>query len=242
MSDIEDTGPGLERPGTEVYKPIEGVKIGNFKNHPSYVQKTPTHLHLVHVADRMTPGYITDMILKCHGAAWTAGWWHDPRTGRLLDRNAGEMLMLQVSELAEAAHGLDNHLKDDKLPHRQMVEVEIADFLIRLFDYCGGLRIDLEAHVARSQAHEEFFVYVHGHKSPALWQMTRHLCDAMEGHRKRDDMTHATGLARAYRLARWFSEKMGYDLDAAISEKMAYNATRADHKPEARLAPGGKAY
>ena len=36
------------------------------------------------------------------------------RTGKLLDRNAGEMLMLQVSELAEAAHGLQiNHHCDN---------------------------------------------------------------------------------------------------------------------------------
>jgi hypothetical protein len=30
------------------------------------------------------------------------------------------------------------------------------------------------------------------------------------------------------------------DLDGSIDEKMDYNDVRLDHKPEARLAPGGK--
>ena len=34
----------------------------------------------------------------------------------------------------------------------------------------------------------------------------------------------------------------GYDLDGAVAEKRAFNAVRADHKAEARLAPGGKAF
>jgi hypothetical protein len=35
---------------------------------------------------------------------------------------------------------------------------------------------------------------------------------------------------------------MGYDLGAAIVEKLSFNAQRADHKIENRLKPGGKAY
>lgn len=35
---------------------------------------------------------------------------------------------------------------------------------------------------------------------------------------------------------------LGLDLGGAIAEKMAYNAQRADHKPEARAAAGGKAF
>ena len=32
------------------------------------------------------------------------------------------------------------------------------------------------------------------------------------------------------------------DLPGAIVEKLAYNASRADHKPEHRAQPGGKAW
>jgi hypothetical protein len=35
---------------------------------------------------------------------------------------------------------------------------------------------------------------------------------------------------------------MGYDLAGAIMEKLAYNQQRADHKPEARAAEGGKSF
>jgi hypothetical protein len=33
---------------------------------------------------------------------------------------------------------------DDKLPHRSMAEVELADCLIRIFDYAGAYGYDLE--------------------------------------------------------------------------------------------------
>lgn len=32
----------------------------------------------------------------------------------------------------------------------------------------------------------------------------------------------------------------GYDLDGAVAEKRAFNARRADHRPENRLKTGGK--
>ena len=35
---------------------------------------------------------------------------------------------------------------------------------------------------------------------------------------------------------------MGFDLEGAIQEKIAYNAQRADHKRENRAATGGKKY
>lgn len=242
MSTNDETGPGLEPTTVETYKPIDGVKIGNFKNHPAYLYKTPDHIHLAHVREHLTPGWITDSIIECHGAAWSAGWWHDIKTGKLLDRNAAEMLMLQVSELAEAAHGLDYDLNDDKLPHHKMVAVEIADFLIRLYDYCGGLRLDLQAAVQESEAREEFFIFVQPRQTPALWQTARHVCEAMEGHRKGDVGRQVAALARAHRMIWRFADTQGHPVNVCIAEKMAYNAQRADHKPEARLAPGGKTY
>ena len=72
-------------------------------------------------------------------------WWVDIHTGEPLERNVGELLMLCVSELAEAMEGHRKNLPDDKLPHRQMFEVEIADTFIRLFDLSGGLGLDISA-------------------------------------------------------------------------------------------------
>lgn len=112
----------------------------------------------------------------CHGAAKQAGWWKDIHTGEdVIGRPhcVGEKLMLIVSEVAEAMEGHRKNLNDDKLPHRKMIEVELADAVIRIFDLAGALNLDL---------------------------------------------------------------------GGAIAEKMAFNATRNDHKLENRKAAGGKAY
>lgn len=66
-------------------------------------------------------------------------WWVDINTGEPLKRNIGELLMLSVSELAEALEGDRKNLMDDKLPHRKMFDVEIVDTFIRLFDIAGAL-------------------------------------------------------------------------------------------------------
>lgn len=78
----------------------------------------------------------------CHKLNQT--WWHDPATGEKLSRNKGEMMMLMVSEIAEAMEGTRKNLMDDKLPWRKMEEVELADVLIRIFDYAEGFDLDLQ--------------------------------------------------------------------------------------------------
>lgn len=71
-------------------------------------------------------------------------WWHDIETGERLNRNKGELLALIHSEISECLEGVRKGLPDDKLPHRRMEEVELADTLIRIFDYAGGFNLDLE--------------------------------------------------------------------------------------------------
>lgn len=70
-------------------------------------------------------------------------WWRDLHTGAPIERNKGEQLMLIVSEISEAMEGERKSLQDDKLPHRKMAEVELADALIRILDYAGGHGYDL---------------------------------------------------------------------------------------------------
>lgn len=70
-------------------------------------------------------------------------WWRNPRTGNPISRNVGELLMLAVSELAEALEGDRKNAMDDHLPHRKMIEVELADALIRILDTGKGLGLDL---------------------------------------------------------------------------------------------------
>lgn len=74
------------------------------------------------------------------------------------------------------------------------------------------------------------------------------LSEAMEGHRKGladDKLQHhpmiAVELADAVIRVLDLAGAMGIDLGTVIAEKAQFNATRADHKPENRLKPGGKA-
>lgn len=86
---------------------------------------------------------IRDLQESVHAANVKAGWWSDLTTGERIERNRGEMLMLVVTEVAEAMEGERKGLMDDKLPHRPMAEVELADVVIRILDYCGGFGYDL---------------------------------------------------------------------------------------------------
>ena len=85
---------------------------------------------------------LDDYAYECHKA--NKLWWTDLETGKYpKDRNIGEMLMLCVSELAEAMEGHRKNLQDDKLPQYKMFEVELADCLIRIFDLCGAHEISI---------------------------------------------------------------------------------------------------
>ncbi len=69
-----------------------------------------------------------------------AGWYSNPQTGRRIDRNVMEMLMLIVGEVSEGAEGYRKTLPDTHLPAHPMLGVEMADTLIRIFDLIGYLR------------------------------------------------------------------------------------------------------
>lgn len=86
---------------------------------------------------------ITELRDLCHKASYDAGWYTDIRTGEPLQRNEGEMLCLIHSEISEAMEGIRKNLMDDKLPHRPMAEVELADAIIRILDYAGYKNYDL---------------------------------------------------------------------------------------------------
>ena len=132
---------------------------------------------------------VNDLVGACHNASYSAGWWTHRATGMnlrdvvrspdnpleelLAGALVAQKLCLTHSEVSEAMEGHRKGLMDDHLPHRPMIEVELADAVIRIADLAGAL---------------------------------------------------------------------GIDLGGAVQEKLQYNAQRADHKPEARSAQGGKAY
>ena len=91
----------------------------------------------------------------CHQAAVDAGWWTDLFTGADMHgcRNVGELLCLVHSEISEAMEGARKGLMDDKLPHRSMFEVELADAVIRICDIAGGFNLDLGGAIAEKLAY-----------------------------------------------------------------------------------------
>lgn len=93
---------------------------------------------------------LNELSKTCHAA--NAKWWQDPKTGERIERNKGELLMLIVSEIAEAMEGERKDLQDDKLPHRRMAEVELVDAMIRIFDYAGAFGYDLDGAFAEKMA------------------------------------------------------------------------------------------
>lgn len=118
---------------------------------------------------------IAELQKQCHTDSIAAGWWPQLAPGGpgLHPLDVPSKLALIHSEISEAMEGHRKGLADDKLPHRPMFEVELADAVIRIMDLAGATDCDLAG---------------------------------------------------------------------AIDEKLAFNRTRADHKPEARAAEGGKKY
>jgi NTP pyrophosphatase (non-canonical NTP hydrolase) len=81
---------------------------------------------------------ISELQSKIHLQNIEMGWWDNPR-------EIGTLLCLVHSEISEAMEGDRKNLKDDHLPHREMMEVELADAIIRILDIAGFKGYDIES-------------------------------------------------------------------------------------------------
>jgi NTP pyrophosphatase (non-canonical NTP hydrolase) len=122
------------------------------------------------------------LISQAHQVAKDKGFWEG-------ERNKPEMLMLIVSEVAEALEALrkDHYadkaavelLSDDFFARggtkeeyaeifrnnvKSSFEDELADVAIRLFDLCAGLDIDLHNHIQLKMSYNSTREHKHGKK------------------------------------------------------------------------------
>jgi hypothetical protein len=154
-------------------------------------------------------------------------WWHD-KDGNPIERNRGELLMLVITELAEACEGIRKDLMDDKLPHRKMEEVEMADGYIRLLDFAGGFTMNIKFYETSQLKHEN--------RAESLLRICRIVSLAAFS------AFSAVGISESLALIREYCSIYNLDLTGAVAEKLAYNRTRLDHTHEARRAAGGKRF
>lgn len=166
--------------------------------------------------------------------AQNKNWWINLETGEPLQRNEGELLMLVITELAEAVQGMRKDLMDDHLPHRKMEEVEMADAFIRLLDFAGGLKLELFI------VHVSQYAYLRSirNKVSQILAVTKSVVDAH--YRDEQDASDAVSIAIAH--IDEYCRIHHLDLEGAMEEKLAYNLKRADHSIEQRKLKDGKKF
>lgn len=109
---------------------------------------------------------LTTLMNEAHNCAVAHGWWEDDND------NDAEKIALMHSELSEALEDLRSghppeevrYDVDGKPGKPGGVPIELADVIIRIFDYCGRNGIDIEAAVVEKMNYNQSRPYKHGGK------------------------------------------------------------------------------
>ncbi len=183
--------------------------------------------------DDVTYNAIRDI---CYGMAVKGGWWSDPTTGEPITRAREVLISLMHSELSEALEAVRKDLNDDHLTNRKGVEVEFADTIIRIMDYCGGFDINIgwkmKDVIIFSNYNDDLF-----NSATSIVYMHSELTDAL-----RDVQQEGLYLARCVHRMLRYGRRNNLDIGGAMSDKLAYNAKRQDHKLTNRAKQRGKKF
>ena len=187
----------------------------------------------------MTTKEMNIQAARCH--ADNEHFWRNLETQEKEPRDKAECLALVISELSEALEGERKGLIDDKLPHRLMAEVEMADAVIRLLDLAGGYRIPLGMCQAERpsdlwKGKGKSFCELDDHKPRAIFEIMRMVTKIG------DSTVEGIWITLAIHMIEAYCKKHNYDLMGAYEEKIAFNKVREDHKLETRRADGGKKF
>lgn len=111
---------------------------------------------------------IAELIEQSHETARDKGWWDEEKDGEA-DRGPGTMIMLMVTELAEAFEEYRNGREITEIWYREDgkpegVPTEFADVLIRIADYCGKHNIPLARATREKLAFNKTRSHRHGGK------------------------------------------------------------------------------
>lgn len=170
---------------------------------------------------------LTKLATEIHAANVKVGWWNDWPVKEARYKTA---MMLVVSEIVEAMEGYRKNLQDDHLPQYRMFEVELADTLIRLLDLVGAF--ELKFYQVES-AYADALQRMQGEAIPEqLFSIVKTACARQP----------FAAIQRATMATIAVADLNNVDIWTIVEAKRAYNATRLDHKAEARSKPGGKAF
>ena len=101
---------------------------------------------------------VTRLQNEIHRVAVEHGWWDR-------DRPLGEVLMLVVTELAEAMEAYrTGNPSSEKIEGLSSVEEELADTVIRILDLAAGMGFDLEGAIRAKMTYNETRPYRHAGK------------------------------------------------------------------------------
>ncbi len=156
-------------------------------------------------------------------------WWYDQDGSEIINPDH-RLLILVVSEIIESLEGYRKSLKDDKLPHRDMVEVELADAVVRMLDRMVGKKLE--------PFKNDYYKYIISGEclDNDFTSQLYHAVGLLTNPLTRDN----TELIVYYLLDIGYT--LGYDVISAIDEKRNYNSTRVDHSYESRKKANGKKF